>query len=66
MQHELITLDNQLQTLFVDAPGNTAGSVQIWFRAGSALEKKDNQGIAHFLEHMFFKGTPTRPGSAIA
>ena len=66
MQHELITLNNNLQTLFIDAPGNTAGSVQIWFRAGSALEKKDNQGIAHFLEHMFFKGTPTRPGSAIA
>lgn len=66
MQHELITLKNHLQTLFVDAPGNTAGSVQIWFRAGSALEKKSNQGIAHFLEHMFFKGTPTRPGSAIA
>jgi zinc protease len=66
MQHELITLKNQLQTLFIDAPGNTAGSVQIWFRAGSALEKKEDQGIAHFLEHMFFKGTPTRPGSAIA
>ncbi|MBC98464.1 MAG: hypothetical protein CME63_11990 [Halobacteriovoraceae bacterium] len=66
MQHELITLKNNLQTLFIDAPGNTAGSVQIWFRAGSALENKSNQGIAHFLEHMFFKGTPTRPGSAIA
>jgi len=66
MQHELIKLNNHLQTLFVDAPGSTAATVQIWFRAGSALEKKANQGIAHFLEHMFFKGTPTRPGSAIA
>jgi zinc protease len=66
MQHELIKLNNHLQTLFVDAPGSTAATVQIWFRAGSALEKKSNQGIAHFLEHMFFKGTPTRPGSAIA
>ncbi len=66
MQHELIKLNNNLQTLFVDAPGSTAATVQIWFRAGSALEKKSNQGIAHFLEHMFFKGTPTRPGSAIA
>lgn len=66
MQHELTKLNNNLQTLFIDAPGSTSASVQIWFRAGSALEKKDNQGIAHFLEHMFFKGTEKRPGAAIA
>ncbi len=55
-----------LRTLFIHSPGATAASVQIWFRAGSALEDHDNQGIAHFLEHMFFKGTPTHPGPAIA
>jgi zinc protease len=38
----------------------------MWFRAGSALEHKDNEGIAHFLEHMFFKGTPKRPGPKLA
>ena len=57
---------NKLQTLFVDQPGAQCGSVQIWFRAGSSLEKKGDEGIAHFLEHMFFKGTPQRPGSRIA
>lgn len=66
MQHEIIKLKNNLQALYINSPGATSASVQIWFRAGSALEKKDNEGIAHFLEHMFFKGTPTRPGSAIA
>lgn len=66
MQHELIKLNNHLQTLFIDAPGSTSATVQIWFRAGSALEKKQDQGIAHFLEHMFFKGTEKRPGAAIA
>jgi zinc protease len=66
MQHELIRLKNGLNTLFIDSPGSTTGSVQIWFRAGSALEKNSNEGIAHFLEHMFFKGTQTRPGAAIA
>ena len=55
-----------INTLFINSVGATASTVQIWFRAGSALEDKDNQGIAHFLEHMFFKGTPTRPGAAIA
>lgn len=66
MKHELKVLSNKLQTLFIDAPGNTSASVQIWFRAGSALEKEDHYGIAHFLEHMFFKGTKTRPGAEIA
>lgn len=66
MQYEISTLQNKLKTLFVHSPGSTAGTVQIWFRAGSALEKKDHEGIAHFLEHMFFKGTETRPGAKIA
>lgn len=66
MKIDLVELDNKLNTLFIHAPGSTAATVQIWFRAGSALEKKDNEGIAHFLEHMFFKGTPTRPGPQLA
>lgn len=55
-----------LRTLFIHSPGATASSVQMWFRAGSALEDSTNEGIAHFLEHMFFKGTPTRPGASLA
>ncbi len=66
MQHQELTLKNNLKTLFVHAPGSTAATVQIWFRAGSSLETLDNEGIAHFLEHMFFKGTETRPGAKIA
>lgn len=66
MQHELVKLENNLQTLFINAPGSTASTVQIWFRAGSALEETKDHGIAHFLEHMFFKGTEKRPGAAIA
>lgn len=66
MKIDQVKLDNELNTLFIHSPGSTAGSVQMWFRAGSALENHDNQGIAHFLEHMFFKGTPTRPGPTLA
>jgi zinc protease len=66
MKIDQVKLDNELNTLFIHSPGCSAGTVQMWFRAGSALEKKDNQGIAHFLEHMFFKGTPTRPGPQLA
>ncbi len=66
MKIDQVELKNKLNTLFIHSPGSTAASVQIWFRAGSALETFDNQGIAHFLEHMFFKGTPTRPGPKLA
>src|SRR6476660_472545 len=66
MKIDQVQLDNELNTLFVHSPGCSAGTVQMWFRAGSALEQKDNQGIAHFLEHMFFKGTPKRPGPQLA
>lgn len=66
MQYKQITLKNNLKVLYVNSPGSTAASVQMWFRAGSALEQEKDYGIAHFLEHMFFKGTAKRPGSAIA
>jgi len=66
MKIDQIQLDNKLNTLFIHSPGSTAASVQMWFRAGSALEHKENEGIAHFLEHMFFKGTPLRPGPKLA
>lgn len=66
MQIEQRRLDNDLETLFINSPGSTSATAQIWFRAGSALEDKEDQGIAHFLEHMFFKGTAKRPGAMIA
>jgi len=66
MKHELVKLNNGLRTIFIDNPGSTFATVQIWFSAGSALEAKGEEGIAHFLEHMFFKGTKTRPGPQIA
>jgi zinc protease len=66
MKIEQVQMKNELNTLFIHSPGSTAATVQMWFRAGSALEKVDHEGIAHFLEHMFFKGTPTRPGPQLA
>ena len=66
MKLEQTTLPNGLQTLFIDSPGSNTASIQIWFKAGSSLENKTNHGIAHFLEHMFFKGTKKFPDSMIA
>ncbi|MBF0206142.1 MAG: insulinase family protein [Oligoflexia bacterium] len=49
-------LENHLRSLLIDMPGSSMGCVQLWFKAGSALEGENEWGIAHFLEHMFFKG----------
>lgn len=66
MQYREYITPKGVRTMLVKSPGSTAASIQVWFRAGSALESESNQGIAHFLEHMFFKGTKKRPGSKIA
>lgn len=44
-------------------PYQTTGVValQLWVRAGGRDEASSELGLAHYLEHMLFKGTPTRP-----
>jgi predicted Zn-dependent peptidase len=58
---QLDTLDNGLRVL--TAPVESAQSVTcaIMLAAGSRYETPDTNGIAHFSEHMFFKGTEKRP-----
>lgn len=41
-------------------------SVGIWVKAGSRYERAPENGIAHFIEHMLFKGTANRSAEAIA
>ncbi|MCA1583897.1 MAG: insulinase family protein [Acidobacteria bacterium] len=41
-------------------------SVGVWLRRGSRHEPSENTGIAHFVEHMLFKGTATRSAEDIA
>ena len=65
IEQELVTLKNNLDCIFIHVDDCVAASVQMWFRAGSALETGSDKGIAHFLEHMFFKGTKKRPGTAL-
>ena len=57
------TLDNGLTLLVKETPGTKVATVQIWVKAGSAFEEPDEAGITHLIEHMIFKGTPSRgPG----
>ena len=57
---------NNLTTFFINSPGSNTATAQIWFNAGSSLENKEDYGIAHFLEHMFFKGTQKYPDIQLA
>lgn len=40
-------------------------AVQLWMRVGGRDERPEELGLSHYLEHMLFKGTPTRPPGSI-
>lgn len=40
-------------------------ALQLWMRVGGRDEAPDEVGLSHYLEHMLFKGTPTRPPGSI-
>ena len=57
------TLDNGLRVLTADLPYAQSVAVLVMLAAGSRYETDENSGIAHFSEHMFFKGTEKRPST---
>ena len=54
-------LDNGLRVITVPIEHSNSVTVLILVGTGSKYETKDINGISHFLEHMFFKGTQKRP-----
>jgi len=55
------TLENGLRVLRADMPQVQSVTCMIMLAAGSRYETPDTNGVAHFAEHMFFKGTERRP-----
>ena len=53
------TLDNGLRVLLLEDQRSPIVSFQMWYRVGSRNEHRGMTGIAHFLEHLMFKGTPS-------
>jgi predicted Zn-dependent peptidase len=53
-------LDNGLRVLSAQRPGDTMCAM-LFVTAGSRYERRENSGVAHMLEHLFFSGTPRRP-----
>lgn len=53
------TLENGLRVLLLEDHRSPVVSFQVWYRVGSRNERPGATGLAHFLEHMMFKGTFT-------
>ncbi len=53
-------LENGLRVVTASMPGAASTALGIWVEAGSRDEQAAKTGISHFLEHLLFKGTPTR------
>ena len=60
------TLSNGLRVVTEHMPGLESAALGIWVLAGGRHERIEQNGIAHFLEHMAFKGTTTRSALQIA
>jgi len=58
---EKTVLPNGLRVVTAPMPQSKSVACFVMFAAGSRYETKDTNGIAHFAEHMFFKGTERRP-----
>jgi len=60
------TCQNGVRIVLENIPTVRSVAIGVWIGTGSRNEHERNNGISHFLEHMFFKGTKTRTAREIA
>jgi zinc protease len=58
-------LDNGVVLIVLPHRAADVVAVQLWLKVGGRDEAADELGLSHYLEHMLFKGTPTRPPGSI-
>ncbi|WP_417714899.1 M16 family metallopeptidase [Roseibium sp. SCP14] len=63
---ESFTLGNGLQVVVIPDRRAPVVTHMIWYKVGSADEPEGQSGVAHFLEHLMFKGTSTYPDGAFS
>jgi zinc protease len=54
------TLDNGLKVIVLEDHTAELVALDVWVKAGNVYETKSNNGVAHFIEHLLFKGTARR------
>lgn len=60
------TLDNGMQVVVIEDHRAPVAVNMVWYKAGSADEPPGASGIAHFLEHLMFKGTENLESGAFS
>ncbi len=63
LMYNKAVLDNGLRVITSTMPHSRSVCLAIFVGAGSCYESKEEAGISHFAEHLFFKGTERRPTS---
>lgn len=63
--YKMQTLKNGIRLITVPMKGTETVTSLIMVSTGSKYENQKNNGISHFLEHMFFKGTAKRPNTLV-
>lgn len=63
MKYHMHTLKNGLRVVLAPMSGAETATVIVMSGTGSRYETERENGLAHFLEHMFFKGTKKRPNA---
>ncbi len=58
-------LPNGLRVLTARAPGLHSAMIALYVRAGSRHEMPENNGVSHFLEHLFFRGSEGWPDTVV-
>jgi zinc protease len=60
------SLENGLEVVVIEDHRAPVVTHMVWYRVGASDEPPGQSGIAHFLEHLMFKGTPTTPEGAFS
>lgn len=63
---ESFTLANGLQVVVLPNHRVPAVTQMVWYKTGAADDPRGKSGVAHFLEHLMFKGTKTHPAGAFS
>jgi predicted Zn-dependent peptidase len=66
MSVAVTTLKSGINVVTDTMPHLETASLGVWVKSGSRHERRDENGISHFLEHMAFKGTRRRSARQIA
>lgn len=59
-KYKLQRLSNGLPLIMIPVPGASTVTALVMVKTGSKYESREQSGLSHFLEHLFFKGTKKR------